>query len=792
MKITQVSCEQFAGVRNRSVSLAGGINVIYGKNESGKSTLVNLLFATLFQRARLDNRSAGDRTFRDLYFPAAKKSGAAVGDFIDGKVTIETDEGTYILSKVWGEEAKCRLYTPDGTKSNPEDIDALLKEVLVYGRGVYEDLLFTSQWATERALMSILDESAKKETKQEIVGAVSQAFAESDGIPMDAIEQAIVDRIAAIEGKHWDADRDAPQRRATRWANGWGEILTAYYAWEDAKDALSAISRAEAEQLCAVTAYNAADAAVHAAEEAYQTFNNYAVRLAAQSERKKALVRVTQDIAKVTEVLDKWPRLDTAVERARALKEEKAHRFALDLHAAVQAERARIAPEDLQLAQAARPEDSELAQVQKAQRELAMLENKLCGMNLTAAVQMLGGHQVEVTSLRTGEAVALTDGNAAITEAVLITVPGVMEMRLSPANVDVEAVEAQMTACKETIAAVLGKYGAESVEALERHAKAVDAARMAIENVNNRIARLMGALSMQELEEMVAAAPATVRDKAAIEAEIIALCGGDVGSFITRNEALLENYAAEYGSINDLKVKAFDLETERKKTEESVASAADIPAEYASITDPDGHLSMLQAEVKRLQEQREQAFRHKMDAESVLDKATAEVDGDPIANEENARRKLEEVKALLAHWKHVYEVFLAQKENVHNNPTQDIADRFVHYLGVISGGRISSEFPDCEKLNMLVYSNDTLMDYGKLSDGTKETVSLAFRLAVLDHLFPEGGGVIVMDDPFNDMDEERAAQACLLLKECAQRHQVIFLTCHEEYLSALEGNQIRF
>ena len=790
MKITRVSCEQFAGARDRMVSFTDGINVIYGKNESGKSTLVNLLFATLFQRARLDNRS--DRGFKELYFPAAKRGRSVVGDFIDGKVTIETDKGTYTLSKVWGVGADCRLSTPDGTIRDPEDVEELLKELLVYGRGVYEDLLFTSQSATERALMDLLNPAEKKETKQEIVGAVSQAFAESDGIPMDVIEQAILDRISAIEGKHWDADRDAPARKMGRWSNGLGEILVAYYAWENAKDALECISGAETELLRAVTEYNEKDAAARAAEEAYQRFNTYAGRLAAQGERKKSLERLARDVAKVAEVLSKWPQLAAAVERARALKEEKTHRDALDVQAAVQAERARITPEDLKLAEAACPDAAELAQVQSAQRELAKLENQLCGVNLTAAVQMLGGHQVEITSLRTGEVISLTDGNAAITEAVLITVPGVMEMRLSAANVDVEAVETQMTACKETIAAILGKYGVASVEALERHAKAVETAKFAIDQVNNRIVRLMGALSMAQLDEMVAAAPATVRDKAAIEAEIAALCGGDVGSFITRNEALLENYAAEYGSINDLKAKAFDLEMERKKTEESVASVEDIPAEYRYITDAEAHLADLQADMKGKQALREQAFKRKTEATSRLESVTADVDGDPVANEERTRRKLEETKAQLAHWKHIYEVFLAQKENVHNNPTQDIADRFLQYLSLISDGRIATDFPEAEKLNMLIYSNDTLLDYGKLSDGTKETVSLAFRLAVLDHLFPDGGGVIVLDDPFNDMDQDRVAQSCLLLKECAKRHQVIFLTCREEYLPLLQGNEIRF
>lgn len=121
---------------------------------------------------------------------------------------------------------------------------------------------------------------------------------------------------------------------------------------------------------------------------------------------------------------------------------------------------------------------------------------------------------------------------------------------------------------------------------------------------------------------------------------------------------------------------------------------------------------------------------------------------------------------------------------------QDIAERFTYYLKVISNGKISSEFPEADKLNMNIYSEKSLLDYGKLSEGTKETVSLAFRLAVLDHLFPNGGGIIVLDDPFTDMDAERTEQSCELIKECAKKHQVIFLTCKEEYIAMLGGKSI--
>ena len=124
MKIKNVSCTQFAGVRDVGVSFSDGINVIFGKNESGKSTLVNLLFRTLFQDAKLDKRS--DKDFFELYFPGAKKGSKVKGDFADGKVSIETEKGTFILSKEWGDDSRCTLSTPDGVIRKQEEIDSIL------------------------------------------------------------------------------------------------------------------------------------------------------------------------------------------------------------------------------------------------------------------------------------------------------------------------------------------------------------------------------------------------------------------------------------------------------------------------------------------------------------------------------------------------------------------------------------------------------------------------------------------------------------------------------------------
>ena len=153
MKIKNISCTQFAGVRDKNVNLTDGINVIYGKNESGKSTLVNLLSRTLFQKAKLDRRS--DKQFSELYFPGVRKGSRLKGDFADGKVSLEGTDGSYTISKEWGADPRCTLSAPEGVIRDQEKVDETLKSVLLYGEGVYTDMLFSSQRNTDISLKTI-------------------------------------------------------------------------------------------------------------------------------------------------------------------------------------------------------------------------------------------------------------------------------------------------------------------------------------------------------------------------------------------------------------------------------------------------------------------------------------------------------------------------------------------------------------------------------------------------------------------------------------------------------------
>lgn len=783
MKIREIYCEQFAGIRGCKIPFNDGVNVVYGKNESGKSTIANLISRTLFQNVRLDGRR-DKKDFIDLYFPADKKGDAVKGDTIDGKITFETEKGSYTLEKEWGADSGCKLKTPDGSTIRDQDtINEVLREALLYGEGVYSDMLFSSQRNTDTSLETILNASKKSDAKQEITDAVSKAFAETDGISIDAIEQAITAKVDEIAGKHWDFDRKAPARKAGRWSTGLGKILETYYALEDAKDELSKIVESEEKVKDATEKYKQAAEAYRLADEECRRFSEYAKTLSALKAQADIIKRLKEDIEKFNEALKKWPEYVTQLKSAKKLQQEKEDRDLLDKY-----EYAKKIQDEIEKLRAGiatpEPQQEEVNAVREDEEKISALENKLRGMNLSAAINMFGDNEIEIISLLTGEKIDVADGKADIAQAVKITVPGVMEMSLSPANVNVAEIEKEIAQRKDKIAGIFKRYNVESSRELEELLRTIDDIKRNIKAKEERLELILKPMTYDEIRAKAQAITDCVRTKEEIDADILKLCNGaDISRFISTTENEIEHYIKEYTSVDTLKTKLDDSKSKLEEKEESVQCTENVPEEYTEISDPEKYLKNLENERDQKLDSRDEASKDKVAAETAL----KQLEDLQSAQEkkDDAQRVFDEQKALLNHWLNIKRAFDEQKKTVKSNPMKGLAESFTSYLAVITNSQIDSEFPEDGKLDMKIYSGDNLVDYRKLSEGTKETVSLAFRLAVLDHLFPDGGGVIVLDDPFTDMDIERVKQSCALIKKCAQRHQVIIMTCREEYAETL-------
>ncbi len=788
MKIKKVSTEQFAGIRDREVTFNDGINVVYGKNESGKSTLVNLISRTLFQDAKTDRRK--DKEFLSRYFPTETKGSSAKNNYIQGKVVFESDEGEYIVTKEWGDDPVCKLSAPSGMIKNQGDINAELKKVLCYGEGIYSEMLFSSQHNADISLQNILDSSENTDAKKEITEVVTKAFSESDGISAENIEKAIDKKIEELEGKHWDRDNSVPMRKAGRWISGIGEVHKAFHDFLDAKENIDKISELENNVSVAEAKFKAAKNAKNEAEEKYSKFIDFANFLSTRGERRKNLERLEADLKKFESDSEKWPETVKNLAKAKALLREEHDREILNKYEEAKPIFETISDLKKKFERMLCPSEKDISEAKQANSKIEALKNKLCGINLSAAVQMFGGNNLEIKSLVTGENLYCGEDNIVIKEAVSLKIPGVMEMQLAPANINFEETEQAIIKNKALLSGILIKYGVADIASLENLAKNYIAAENEIRINENRLDRITGFVPFRELENEFEKIEGEIREMSEIESEIRRICGfEDIGSFITKSGVIISSFENAYESSENLSEKIGNCKKEISAYKESEKEAGNIPEEYLSISDPQAYLKELKDAIDAAGNNCDNVSGERTTAFVNLSNYS-ENHPDPKAALEKAERIFSEKNALLKHWIHIKEVFGKVREEFRGNPMEKLSESFTEYLGMISGERISSEFPDEEKLEMEIYSGKNKLDYGKLSEGTKETVSLAFRLAVLDHLFPNGGGVIVFDDPFTDMDAERTAKSCELIKKCAEKHQVIFLTCNEDYKEMLSGKVI--
>ncbi|MBQ8261745.1 MAG: hypothetical protein IJZ00_05620 [Lachnospiraceae bacterium] len=791
MQIKKVSCEQFAGLLDFEAEFKDGINVLQGKNESGKSTVVNLLSRTLFQDSKIDRRS--NKEFMDNFFPVARKNGGKAGDFIDGKVVFETKNGTFALEKEWGKEPVCKLRTPDGIVKDAAAIAEILRQELLYGEGVYADLLLTTQRTSDASLRMLMDAAKPSASKKELAEAVTAAFADGDGIGTEAIEQGILEKIEELAGRHWDEERDMPAKKSGggRWDKQKGTVLEAYYAWEDASAQLEEQERLETAVDRSTVKYSEKEEAARAAETAYRQFREVESLLTKRADLENRRKHLQSDVSDREEDGKKWPELILKLNEARKLQQEEADCKALEVFSVAKNLKDEETKQKSELERMVCPAEQEIKDAKTARKEITKLENRLCGMNLQAAVKLYGGHCMEMTILRTGEEVDLKDG-AAITEAVKLCIPGVMEMELSPADVDAALVQREIEKHRAELSGILEKYKAEGPEELESLATAYKDKQRECRAAEEKLSNLPGGVSYEEAEAAAVAVIGTPGEKTALDEKIRELCNGkNIAAFVTECETKIAALEERYGSEELLQTRTRELLEELSKVEKELAAAGEIPEKYREISDAGAYLQELELRHKEAQQAREDAVKEKASAVSLLESFTQKKESDLYEEVEKTHREFIQQKQLLSHWRHILEVFYEEKTALKDNPLEDLAEKFARYVNVISGGRVASEFPEDGKFDMQIFCSERRMDYGKLSEGTKETVSLAFRLAVLEYLFPEGGGIAILDDPFANMDEERTAQSVALLKEFGARHQVIVLTCKEEYPKLLGGNIVR-
>ena len=71
MKINKIKINSFGKLRNKEIKFKNGINILYGENESGKSTIMNFIKNTLYGISK--NKKGKEISDYDKYKPWGKE-----------------------------------------------------------------------------------------------------------------------------------------------------------------------------------------------------------------------------------------------------------------------------------------------------------------------------------------------------------------------------------------------------------------------------------------------------------------------------------------------------------------------------------------------------------------------------------------------------------------------------------------------------------------------------------------------------------------------------------------------
>ena len=80
----------------------------------------------------------------------------------------------------------------------------------------------------------------------------------------------------------------------------------------------------------------------------------------------------------------------------------------------------------------------------------------------------------------------------------------------------------------------------------------------------------------------------------------------------------------------------------------------------------------------------------------------------------------------------------------------------------------------------LVEDGGKLRELDYYSAGGKELIGFCTRIALADAVFKTEPPVLVLDDPFINLDDDKTERVKRLIKELAKRYQIIDLTCKSE------------
>jgi len=225
MIIKNIKLNPFGGLVDKEISLDNGLNVIYGPNEAGKSTVYNGVQKVLFTPAKLNKKTK-------MYNEMQKYIPIGGGDTAKVEMQFLRGDGLFTLKKMWGGSMTSELKLPDGTVITDEkSVQEKLESLLAAKEGTYRSILMTYQNGLPKTLEELSD---NQDTVYSLGDIIRKTMRETDGVSVDEFKEE-VNSLYQRHFDHWDRENMRPQNGReveNPYKTKADSILEAYYKKE--------------------------------------------------------------------------------------------------------------------------------------------------------------------------------------------------------------------------------------------------------------------------------------------------------------------------------------------------------------------------------------------------------------------------------------------------------------------------------------------------------------------------------------------------------------------------------
>lgn len=796
-----IKLHPFAGFSDMELIFEPGLNVLVGPNEAGKSTVFSGLQRVLFTPAHLHKRD-----FDTLIAPLLPIGG---GDTIAVTLGLVANGNAYTLQRTWGGTKSEILTLPNHTQvTDADNIAAQLEALLPAKEGTFNSVLMTYQ----SGLSTTLDDLKKESDSVQTLGTIlRRTVYETDGVQVDLFREEIAKRYHEYF-ERWDRENKRPQNETQEFKRGVGKILGAYYNLRHAREDLEKAQSYE-EQID-VFNQNIAVCDEDIAQKTEFVTENQPVVDSLQNRRvlSSEMETISGRIERYGDDNGAWPLAESKVseitsllpslrEQESALIDEREKSKILtqnqDKHKRFQ-ELKNLKQdwekEDAQAEGVRVVTEEEIEELKGLENELRMVRSEL---SAGAFHFKFKAHQDLSVSVQTGldepmvqqiHADAIFESDA---QGFLKLKHSDWEIEVQLAEEDLEEKRQQYSNLQEKHASLFEKHAVETLEEAillhqeyEKVATQIAYAKRRFEEAlgDDTLEGLLSELGDMGDAEGVRSEVDIVEALSLVQRQI-----GDLGKELSIHQEKLDELIERYDDKRTLLLSLAKGTQAQEEIQKQIDALAPIPEGVDDIAVFAATFNETKTSLEEKRTERNTLLLNRKDFEKTEPEFSAEeLQIRYVESEAQSERVLRTGESI----GQIYDLTSQLAEEMDTNTYQGLEENLSRYVSIITDKRYSKVDMDQSMPQGFIRNDGEILPYHLLSAGTRDVLALSLRLSMAQYFLQESEGVLVLDDPFVDLDPKRQEMGAEVLKEFASDKQVILFTCHPSHADLLGGNRI--